>query len=118
MKRNFITIQMKPPYNLDIVIRLSIGTFISLLRKMSYKTNVFITSILICLFSSIKSFAWGELNCGMKPIANLGCTIGKCLNGKWEQICETNPQATCGLRPYDEIGCKIGSCVNGTDLTG
>ena len=26
-------------------------------------------------------------NCGFKPYAQWGCKIGRCVNGKWEQVC-------------------------------
>jgi hypothetical protein len=28
-----------------------------------------------------------ERECGMKPTVDFDCKVGKCVNGKWEQIC-------------------------------
>jgi hypothetical protein len=54
-----------------------------------------------------------SLTCGLKPIPALGCRIGRCVNGEWEQICDQNPGLTCGLKPIPAIGCRIGRCVDG-----
>jgi hypothetical protein len=54
-----------------------------------------------------------NLTCGLKPIPALGCRIGRCVNGAWEQICDRNPALSCGLKPIPEIGCRIGRCVDG-----
>ena len=29
-----------------------------------------------------------NLICGIKPIPELGCRIGRCVDGAWEQICD------------------------------
>ena len=29
-----------------------------------------------------------EKECGMRPIPEFNCIVSKCVNGKWEQICE------------------------------
>lgn len=50
----------------------------------------------------------GEITCGIKPIPNLGCQIGRCIDGQWEQVCNT-----CGIKPIPQIGCQIGRCVSG-----
>jgi hypothetical protein len=54
-----------------------------------------------------------SLTCGSKPIPEIGCRIGRCVNGAWEQICDSNPGLSCGLKPIPEIGCRIGRCVDG-----
>ena len=54
-----------------------------------------------------------NLACGLKPIPAIGCRIGRCVNGAWEQICDRNPGLSCGLKPIPEIGCRIGRCVDG-----
>ncbi len=28
-----------------------------------------------------------NMTCGVKPLPNIGCTIGRCVNGQWEEIC-------------------------------
>ena len=28
-----------------------------------------------------------SMNCGIAPIPQLGCSIGRCVNGRWEQVC-------------------------------
>lgn len=54
-----------------------------------------------------------SLTCGLKPIPALGCRIGRCVNGAWEQICDSSPALSCGLKPIPELGCRIGRCVDG-----
>ena len=67
---------------------------------------------IILLLLPTASFADGTLKCGIKPIPNVGCRIGQCVNGQWEQICDTSPVLKCGLKPIPDVGCKIGRCVN------
>jgi len=50
-------------------------------------------------------------SCGLKPLPELGCRIGRCVNGAWEQICDANPALSCGLKPLPELGCRIGRLV-------
>ena len=54
-----------------------------------------------------------NLTCGLKPIPALGCRIGRCGNGAWEQICDSNPGLSCGLKPIPAVGCRVGRCVDG-----
>lgn len=54
-----------------------------------------------------------NLNCGLKPLPKLGCRIGRCVNGEWEQVCDSNPGLSCGLKPLPALGCRIGRCVDG-----
>ncbi len=54
----------------------------------------------------------GFLQCGIKPIPKIGCTIGRCVNGEWEQDCSKSV-GTCGIKPIPDIGCTIGRCING-----
>ena len=54
-----------------------------------------------------------NLTCGIKPIPEIGCRVGRCVNGAWEQICDQNPGLSCGLKPIPAIGCRIGRCVDG-----
>jgi hypothetical protein len=54
-----------------------------------------------------------SLTCGIKPIPDPGCRIGRCVNGEWEQVCDRSPGLTCGIKPIAEVGCRIGRCVNG-----
>ncbi len=55
-----------------------------------------------------QSFAY---SCGIKPIPNIGCRIGRCIDGDWEQICNN---MTCGIKPIPNIGCRIGRCIDGS----
>ena len=55
----------------------------------------------------------GNLTCGLKPLSNLGCRVGRCVDGAWEQICDTSPRLSCGLKPLPNLGCRIGRCVDG-----
>ena len=54
----------------------------------------------------------GSLQCGIRPIPKIGCTIGRCVNGVWEQDCSRSV-GTCGIKPIPDIGCTVGRCVNG-----
>lgn len=54
-----------------------------------------------------------SFNCGIKPIPNIGCRIGRCLDTGWEQICDTSPTISCGIRPIPKVGCSIGRCIDG-----
>lgn len=54
----------------------------------------------------------GFLQCGIKPIPKIGCSIGRCVNGVWEQDCSRSV-GTCGIKPIPDIGCTVGRCVNG-----
>jgi hypothetical protein len=51
----------------------------------------------------------GGVGCGLRPIPEIGCKIGRCVNGSWEQLC-----GNCGIRPVPSIGCRIGRCVDGS----
>lgn len=51
--------------------------------------------------------------CGIKPVPSLGCRIGQCVNGHWEEICDKNPFISCGPQPAEVAGCKIGDCISG-----
>lgn len=33
------------------------------------------------------SDSWGNMTCGLKPMAKINCYIGRCVNGSWEEIC-------------------------------
>ena len=54
-----------------------------------------------------------NLTCGLKPVPDVGCRIGRCVNGKWEQVCDSAPTLSCGVQPVPDVGCRIGRCVNG-----
>jgi hypothetical protein len=70
--------------------------------------------VLITLAFANLSVAEGQSQtCGLKPLPELGCRIGRCVNGAWEQICDANPALSCGLKPLPELGCRIGRCVDG-----
>lgn len=56
---------------------------------MLKKAYIFI--FFISLLLSSNSYAQ---NCGFKPYPQFGCKIGRCVNGKWEQICgESNTES-------------------------
>lgn len=46
--------------------------------------RIFYVFIIISVLLPVYSYAQ---NCGFKPYAQLGCKIGRCVNGKWEQVC-------------------------------
>lgn len=52
------------------------------------------------------------LPCGIKPVPSLGCTIGQCINGQWQEVCNKNPFISCGPQPAQIDGCS-NECVNG-----
>ena len=54
------------------------------------------------------------MNCGFKPIPKIGYRIGRCINGRWEQV-STGASSTmnCGFKPIPKIGYRIGRCING-----
>lgn len=54
-----------------------------------------------------------NLTCGIKPIPALGCRIGRCVDGVWEQVCDQNPGLSCGIKPIPAVGCRTGRCVDG-----
>jgi len=62
--------------------------------------------VFILLIPSV-SYADGTLKCGIKPVPKVGCKIGRCVNGTWEQICDTSPILNCGIKPIPEVGCRI-----------
>jgi len=38
---------------------------------------------------ALSSFASAQsLTCGIQPIPNVGCRIGRCVDGAWEQVCD------------------------------
>lgn len=55
----------------------------------------------------------GGFGCGIKPIPKIGCRIGRCTDGGWEQICDSSPMLSCGIKPIPNVGCRIGRCVDG-----
>ena len=60
-----------------------------------------------------------NLTCGLKPIPEIGCRIGRCVNGAWEQICDRNPGLSCGIKPIAETRLSGRSMCRrglGTDL--
>ena len=69
--------------------------------------------ITLILLLPTGSSADGTLKCGIKPIPDIGCRIGSCVNGEWEQICDSAPSLSCGIKPIPDVGCRIGQCVNG-----
>ena len=71
------------------------------------------SGVLLFLTGLEFTLASGELHCGLKPLPEIGCHIGRCVDGEWEQVCDTSPSLVCGLKPLPEIGCRIGRCVDG-----
>ena len=65
------------------------------------------------LLLSPKPMSGQSVICGVKPIPNPGCRIGQCVDGSWEQICDTTRYTVCGVKPIPQAGCRIGQCVNG-----
>jgi hypothetical protein len=69
--------------------------------------------LLVAAFTIPATVSAQNLTCGLKPLPKLGCRIGRCVNGKWEQVCDQNPGLSCGLKPLPKLGCRIGRCVDG-----
>ena len=36
----------------------------------------------------VSSSSAQNLTCGIKPIPEIGCRIGRCVDGMWEQVCD------------------------------
>ncbi len=79
------------------------------------KLGLCCTALLLAVLVTLQgeAFAQGNLTCGLRPLPSIGCRIGRCVNGQWEEICSQAPALTCGLRPLPNVGCRIGRCVNG-----
>ena len=70
--------------------------------------------LIIAGWLALPGSAWAQsLTCGLKPIPDVGCRIGRCVNGAWEQVCDQSPALVCGIKPIPNVGCRIGRCVNG-----
>jgi len=87
-------------------------------RKKPYEGTYHMRTYVLALLAIILlmpplSYADGTLKCGIKPIPEIGCRIGRCVDGMWEQICDTSPTISCGIKPIPNVGCRIGQCVNG-----
>jgi hypothetical protein len=76
------------------------------------KAIVLSLAVVLLSFSS-SSVHSQSMTCGLKPLPQLGCRIGRCVNGAWEQICDSNRGMSCGLKPLPQLGCRIGRCVDG-----
>ena len=60
-----------------------------------------------------RAHAHGNLTCGLQPLPDIGCHIGRCVDGAWQQVCNSAPTLTCGIRPIPDVGCRVGRCVDG-----
>jgi hypothetical protein len=76
------------------------------------KWRVVVAAALVAVLST-PAVPAQSLTCGIKPIPEIGCRIGRCVNGAWEQICDSNPALSCGIKPIAAIGCRVGRCVGG-----
>ena len=47
-----------------------------------------IITLLPIIFMSTPLVADGTLSCGLKPLPDIGCRIGRCVDGHWEQVCD------------------------------
>ncbi len=54
------------------------------------------SGVLLFLTGLEFTLASGELQCGLKPLPDLGCRIDRCVDGSWEQVCDTSPTLNCG----------------------
>jgi hypothetical protein len=79
---------------------------------MSYLARVLVILLVVATLIPVSGGAQ-SLSCGLRPLPKLGCRIGRCVDGAWEQICDRSPELSCGLRPLPKLGCRIGRCVNG-----
>jgi len=73
---------------------------------------IVVLAVLVTLLPGEVALA-SNLVCGIKPIPDIGCRIGRCVDGEWEQVCDRSPGLSCGLKPIPDIGCRIGRCVDG-----
>ncbi len=81
------------------------------MRQRHLKAILFV--FIMAVLGDLPSAQGQSQGCGLKPLPELGCRIGRCVNGAWEQICDANPALSCGLKPLPELGCRIGRCVDG-----
>ena len=88
------------------------------MKKITFATLLFCFSIIahtqtLDLDNNVL-LAQSSLNCGLKPLPKLGHKIGRCINGRWEQVSTTSMSPlNCGLKPLPKLGHKIGRCING-----
>lgn len=45
-----------------------------------------VSYVFIIIFVLLPAYSYAQ-NCGFKPNPQFGCKIGRCVNGKWEQVC-------------------------------
>jgi hypothetical protein len=65
------------------------------------------------LWGSLAGRATAEEPCGMMPIPEPGCWIGRCVDGEWEEFCPHHDAVRCGVKPVPNFGCRIGGCKHG-----
>ena len=67
----------------------------------------------VLLWGLLAGRAHAEESCGVMPLPDPGCWIGRCVDGEWQQICSDDDDFRCGIKPIPNFGCVIGACENG-----
>ena len=49
--------------------------------------HTYVAILVLALASTVTSDVDAQ-TCGIKPIPNIGCRIGRCVDGAWEQVCK------------------------------
>jgi hypothetical protein len=61
----------------------------------------------------VKAQTSNNNSCGFKPMPNVGCDIGKCIDGQWKQNCISD-EYECGIKPIPNLGCEVGERIGQT----
>lgn len=63
------------------------------------KIHLRLTSSLVFLLSTVTFQANANIaySCGLKPLPRVGCVIGDCVNGVWQQVCSIKKEAPQGF---------------------
>ncbi len=70
--------------------------------------------LVVCLAGGLPAeLAARAENCGMKPFPRPGCKTGRCVDGHWEQQCDSRSGLACGMKPIPRPGCSPARCDNG-----
>ena len=84
------------------------------LKRRANSTPI-LYSLILLVVAFLPNVGSGQNStCGLKPFPKLGCSVGRCVDGTWEQVCDKSPEMSCGFKPFPKVGCRIGRCVDGT----
>jgi hypothetical protein len=74
-----------------------------------------VIALLLALVTSVYSVTGlaASISCGIKPIPRVGCKVGSCVDGRWQQQCDSRSGLACGLKPLPRPGCEVARCIDG-----